>query len=90
MTAWWRRSNKGWPIWRSSDWMRRVSAGEDKASASAAAFTEPRRATWTKASIAVRGGSLRISARPLQLALCTATAPRSAVFRGSQVQLLHL
>ena len=29
-TAWWRRSNRGWPTKRSSAWMRRVSAGEDK------------------------------------------------------------
>jgi hypothetical protein len=38
-----------------------VSAGEDSASASAAALTDPWRATWTKASIAVKGGSLRIA-----------------------------
>ena len=43
-TAWWRRSNRGRPTWRSSAWMRRVRAGEDKASASAAALTEPSRA----------------------------------------------
>ena len=41
VTAWCRRSNKGRPMNRSSAWMRLVSAGEESASASAAALTEP-------------------------------------------------
>jgi hypothetical protein len=47
-------------------------AGEDRDKASAAALTEPRRATWTKASIAVSGGYLRMEA----LLLCAATRDR--------------
>src|SRR4028119_1253322 len=47
--------------------MRRVNAGEESASASAAAFREPSRATCTKASMAVSGGSLRIAFSRLQL-----------------------
>ena len=57
--AWWRRSNRGMPTKRSSAWTRRLSAGEDKESFSAAALTDPSRATCTKASMDVRGGSRR-------------------------------
>ena len=45
-------------------------AGEDSASASAAALTEPRRATCTKASNPVSGGSLFIPALQ-ECSLCT-------------------
>src|SRR3954469_12110319 len=45
---------------RSSACTRRLSAGDESASSSAAALIEPSRATCTNASIAVRGGNLRI------------------------------
>src|SRR3546814_6563472 len=46
---------------RSSAWMRRLGAGADSASACAAALIEPRRATWTNASLAVNGGRRRMA-----------------------------
>src|SRR3546814_6781412 len=46
---------------RSSAWMRRLSAGADSASSCAAALIEPRRATWTNASLAVNGGRRRMA-----------------------------
>src|SRR5690606_1642095 len=66
-------SNKGRPMNRSSDWTRRLSAGEDSASSSAAALTEPSRATWTKASMAVSGGRRRIGAFLVRCVISQAT-----------------
>ncbi len=64
------RSNSGAPTNCSSDWMRRVSAGEERAKVSAAAFSEPSRATATNACIDPTGGSLR-TAIDLLIVQCT-------------------
>src|SRR5690348_14148997 len=58
----------------SRDWIRRVSAGEDRERASAAAFTVPSRATATNACIESTGGSLRTASTPhiVQCSKCTA------------------
>ena len=66
------RSSSVRPTNCSSAWIRRVSAGDDSASASAAALSDPSRATDTNAWIDPTGGSLRMSALSLRL-WCSAT-----------------
>ena len=58
---WCPRSNSGRPTKASSDWILRLKAGDDRESSSAAALIDPRRATWTKASMAAREGRRRMT-----------------------------
>src|SRR3546814_12491800 len=72
---------------RSSAWMRRLSAGADSASSCAAALIEPRRATWTNASIAVNGGRRRMAEiHEVQAETPPSTISRAGADRKSVVE----